>query len=133
MKTLTKNNRFPHLGGVCMVGAAVALSFLVEVCFGSFPVGLFRFPLNVLVLALWMMLMAMMYRGRAHNACARFMLSREATWLSLALIAAIGITLGLQLKPSSTAWPTVCSLLFVLSHLQFVIMRGWRNGKGIRP
>ena len=132
MKTLTKNNRFPHLGGVCMVGAAVALSFLVELCFGSFPVGIFRFPLNVLVLALWMMLMAMMYRGRAHNACARFMLSREATWLSLALIAAIGITLGLQLKPSSTAWPTVCSLLFVLSHLQFVIMRGWRNGKGIR-
>ena len=115
-----------------MVGVVVALSFLVEVCFGSFPVGLFRFPLNVLVLALWMMLMAMMYRGRAHNACARFMLSREATWLSLALIAAIGITLGLQLKPSSTAWPTVCSLLFVLSHLQFVIMRGWRNGKGIR-
>ncbi len=132
MKTLTKNNRFQHLGGVCMVGVVVALSFLVEVCFGSFPVGLFRFPLNVLVLALWMMLLAMMYRGRAHNACARFMLSREATWLSLALIAAIGITLGLQLKPSSTACPTVCSLLFVLSHLQFVIMRGWRNGKGIR-
>lgn len=132
MKTQARHKRFQHLGGVCMVGAAVALSFLVEVCFGSFPVGLFRFPLNVLVLALWMMLMAMMYRGRAHNACARFMLSREATWLSLALIAAIGITLGLQLKPSSTAWPMVCSLLFVLSHLQFVIMRGWRNGKGIR-
>ena len=132
METLTRHKGFPHLGGVCMVGVVVALSFLVEVCFGSFPVGLFRFPLNVLVLALWIMLLAMMYRGRAHNACARFMLSREATWLSLALIAAIGITLGLQLKPSSTAWPTVCSLLFVLSHLQFVIMRGWRNGKGIR-
>ena len=52
MKTLTKNNRFQHLGGVCMVGVVVALSFLVEVCFGSFPVGLFRFPLNVLQLAM---------------------------------------------------------------------------------
>ena len=110
----------------------IALSFLVEVCLGSFPVDIFRFPLNILTLALWMMLMTMLYRGRAGNACARFMLSREATWLSLALVVAIGITLGLQRKPSSTAWPTVCSLLFVLSHLQFVILRGWRSKQGIR-
>ncbi len=132
MDVLTRNRRFSHLGGVCVVGAVVALSFLVEMCWGSFPVGLFRFPLNILVLALWMVLLVMMYRGRAHNACARFMLSREATWLSLALIAAIGITLGLQLEPSSTTWPTVCSLLFVLSHLLLVILRGWRGKRGIR-
>ena len=115
-----------------MVGAVVALSFLVEMCWGSFPVGLFRFPLNILVLALWMVLLTMMYRGRANNACARFMLSREATWLSLGMVVAIGITLGLQLKPSSTAWPVVASLLFVQSHLLFVILRGWRNKRGIR-
>ena len=132
MDVLTRNRRFSHLGGVCMVGVVVALSFLVEVCFGSFPVGLFRFPLNILVLALWILLLAMMYRDRANNVCARFMLSREATWLSLAMVVAIGITLGLQRNPSSTAWPTVCSLLFVLSHLQLVILRGWRNQKGIR-
>ena len=132
MKTLPRHKRFSHLVGICMVGVVVALSFIVEVCFGSFPVGIFRFPLNVLVLALWMLLLTMMYRGRVHNACARFMLSREATWLSLALIAVIGITLGLQRTPSSTAWPTVCSLLFVLSHLQCVIMCGWRNKRGIR-
>ena len=132
METLTRHKGFQYLGGVCVVGAVVALAFLVEVCWGSFPVGLFRFPLNVLVLALWMVLLTMMYRGRAHSACARFMLSREATWLSLAMVVAIGITLGLERKPSSTAWPTVCSLLFVLSHLLFVILRGWRNVKGIR-
>ncbi len=132
MKTLPRHKRFSHLVGICMVGVVVALSFIVEVCFGSFPVGIFRFPLNVLVLALWMLLLTMMYRGRVHNACVRFMLSREATWLSLTLIAVIGITLGLQRTPSSTAWPTVCSLLFVLSHLQCVIMRGWCNKRGIR-
>ena len=86
-----------------MVGAVVALAFLVEACLGSFPVGLFRFPLNILVMALWMVLLTMMYRGRAGSACARFMLSREATWLSLAMVVAIGITLGLERKPSSTA------------------------------
>ena len=115
-----------------MVGVVVALSFIVEVCLGSFPVSIFRFPLNILMLALWIVLITMMYRDRAHSACARFMLSREATWLSLGMVVAIGITLGLQLKPSSTAWPTICSLLFVLSHLLFVILRGWRNKKGIR-
>ena len=132
METLTRHKGSRHLGGVCIVGVVVALSFLVEVCLGSFPVGIFRFPLNVLVLALWTTIMTMLYRGRAHSACARFMLSREATWLSLGMVVAIGITLGLERKPSSTAWPTVCSLLFVLSHLLFVILRGWRNQKGIR-
>ena len=132
MERASRNKRFPHLRGVFIVGAVVALSFLAEVCLRSFPVGIFRFPLNILVLALWMMLIAMLYRGRAHNACARFMLSREATWLSLVMVVAIGITLGLQRKPSSSAWPAVCSLLFVQSHLLFIILRGWRNKKGIR-
>ena len=132
MDRASRNKRFPHLRGVCIVGAVVALSFLVEVCLGSFPVGIFRFPLNILVLALWTTILTMLYRGRANSACARFMLSREATWLSLAMVVAIGITLGLQRKPSSSAWPTVCSLLFVQSHLLFVILRGWRNKKGIR-
>ena len=132
MERASRNKRFLHLRGVFIVGAVVALSFLTEVCLGSFPVGIFRFPLNILVLALWMMLIAMLYRGRAHNACARFMLSREATWLSLAMVVAIGITLGLQRKPSSSAWPTVCSLLFVQSHLLLVVLRGWRNKKGVR-
>ena len=132
MELLARDKRFPHRRGVCIVGAVVALSFLVEVCLGSFPVGMFRFPLNVLVLALWVMLVTMMYRGRANSACGRFMLSREATWLSLGMVVAIGITLGLEREPSSTAWPTVCSLLFVQSHLLFVVLRGWRNGRGIR-
>ena len=132
MERASRNKRFPHLGSVCIVGAVFALSFIVEVCLGSFPVGIFRFPLNVVVLALWAMLMTMLYRDRAGNACSRFMLSREATWLALGMVVVIGVTLGLQRKPSSTAWPAVCSLLFVQSHLLLVILRGWRNKRGIR-
>ena len=131
MKTMTTGKGKWQLWGVCLVGAVVALSFIVEMCWGSFPVGIFRFPLNILVMALWMMLMAMMYRGRGHRV-ARFLLSREATWLSLGMVAVIGITLGLQRKPASTAWPMVVSLLFVQSHLLLVVMRGWRNKGGIR-
>ena len=131
MKTMTTGKGKWQLWGVCLVGAAVALSFIVEMCWGSFPVGIFRFPLNILVMALWMMLMAMMYRGRGHRV-ARFLLSREATWLSLGMVAVIGITLGLQRKPASTAWPMVVLLLFVQSHLLLVVMRGWRNKGGVR-
>ena len=131
MKTMTTGKGKWQLWGVCLVGAVVALSFIVEMCWGSFPVGIFRFPLNILVMALWMMLMAMMYRGRGHRV-ARFLLSREATWLSLGMVAVIGITLGLQRKPASTAWPMVVSLLFVQSHLLLVVMRGWRNKGGVR-
>jgi hypothetical protein len=48
------------------------------------------------------------------------------------MIVVIGITLGLQRKPSTTAWPLVLSLLFLQSHVLFVVLRGWRNRKGIR-
>lgn len=129
---LTIDKRLSHLKAVCIVGVMVSLSFIVEICLGSFPVGMFSFPLNILVIALWVVLTTMMYRNRANNACAVFMLSREATWLSLVMVVVIGITLGLQRKPSTTAWPVVLSLLFIQSHLLFVILRGWRNRKGIR-
>ena len=132
MGILTTYKRFMHRKAVYIVGAIFSLSFIIEICFDSFPVGIFRFPLNILVLALWIILTMILYRNRAYNACSRFMLSREATWLSLVVIVAIGIVLGLEHKPSTTAWPTVLSLLFVLSHLLLIILRGWHNRNGIR-
>ena len=120
------------LPGACAVGAVGVLSVVAEVCMGSFPLDIFRFPLNVVLLALWFATISMLYRNRSGNAFARFMLSRGATWLTLVLMAVIGIVLGLQRKPSSTSWPVVVSILFVLTHLCFVILRGWRGAKGIR-
>ena len=63
---------------------------------------------------------------------AKFMLSGTATWLSLSIMTLIGIVLGLQRIPSSTSWPVVVGVLFVLTHLAFVILRGCRNVYGIR-
>ena len=130
ISTTTSTTRL--LYAACIAGAIAVLSVVAELCLGSFPLDIFRFPLNILVAALWIALITIMYRNRAGNAFARFMLSRQATWLSLALMAMTGIVLGLQRKPSTTAWPVVVSLLFILSHLCFVILRGWRNAKGIR-
>ena len=132
MEMLTIDKRLSHRRAVCIVGVMLSLSFIAEMVLGCFPVGIFSFPLNILVLALWMMLITILFRNRANHACALFMLSREATWLSLAIIVVIGITLGLQRKPSTTAWPMILSLLFLQSHVLFVVLRGWHNKKGIR-
>ena len=96
------------------------------------PIEIFRFPLNILVIVLWLAIIAMLYRNRTGNALARFMLSRGATWISLALMVIIGIALGLEREPSTTSWPVVVSIFYILSHLCFIVMRGWRNAKGIR-
>lgn len=117
--------------GCILVGFAT-LSIVAQFCLGNFPVDLFCFPLSIFVLALWMMLITMMYRDRANNACSRFMLSREATWLSLAIMVALGVTLGLEREPSTTAWPVILAIFFVLTHICFIVLRGWRNATGIR-
>ena len=121
----------PLTSGCILVGFAT-LSIVAQLCLGNFPVDLFCFPLNIFVLALWMMLITMMYRDRGNNACSRFMLSRGATWLSLAIMVALGVTLGLEREPSTTAWPVILAIFFVLSHICFIVLRGWRNAKGIR-
>jgi hypothetical protein len=45
---------------------------------------------------------------------------------------AIGLYLGLQSNPNSTSWLVVVGILFVLTHLLLVTMRGWRTSDGIR-
>lgn len=113
---------------VPVVIAAVALQAIV----GDFPVALFAFPLNVVAMVLWLLLLYYAYRGRATSPFARTMLSREATWLSLFVMAVVGIVLGLEREPSSDSWPVVMAMLFVLSHLWFVVLRGWRAGGRVR-
>ena len=109
-----------------------ALLLLLEATIGSFPYQIFAFPLNILTLILWLVVVIRAYRNRASSRFAKFMLSRTATWLSLSVMALIGIALGLQRVPASTSWLVVVGLLFVLTHLAFVILRGWRNRGGIR-
>ena len=108
------------------------LSLVLEATVGSFPYQIFAFPLNILTLILWLVVVIRAYRNRASSRFAQYMLSRDATWLSLSIMALIGIVLGLQRVPSSTSWPVVVGVLFVLTHLAFVILRGWRNRGGIR-
>ena len=112
--------------------AVALLSLVLDVTVGSFPYHIFAFPLNLFAIALWLAVIVRSYCNRKKSHFARVMLSRGATWLSLGLMALIGIVLGLQRVPSSTSWCVVVAILFVLTHLTFVILRGWRNRGGIR-
>lgn len=118
--------------GIFTVVATAAITLILDGWVGAFPVELFRFPLNILTMALWLVLLVYLYRNHKSSSLARALLSPEATYLSLFILATIGIALGLELRPSTTAWPVVVGLLFILSHTTLVIMRGWRDSRGIR-
>lgn len=117
---------------VLALSAALVVAAILQVAFGAFPLSILRFPLNVIAMALWLVLLVELYRHRERSKVAQALLSQTATVASLVLMAAVGIALGLQREPSSTALPTVVAVLFVLSHLTLVTLRGWRNGEGIR-
>lgn len=113
--------------------ALIAVAMVVmELLVGSFPTDIFRFPINILCIALWLALLGIIYKQRTTSYVARFMLSSHAVWLSFALVAIVGIFLGLERKPSSDSWPVVAAILFILSHLVLITLRGWRNAQGVR-
>lgn len=117
---------------VLAVSATLGVSAIVQAIVGAFPLSIVRFPLNVILMALWLVLLVELYRRRDRSKVAQVLLSQAATVISLVLMAAVGIVLGLQREPASTAWPTVVAVLFVLSHLTLVTLRGWRNATGVR-
>lgn len=113
---------------VLVIIAAIAL----QVSIGDFPADIFAFPLNIICIVLWLTIVVVLYNNRQNIAFAQRLLSMGATWLSLTTMVAVGIYLGLQRQPNSGSWPIVVGILFVLTHLAFIILRGWRNGGGIR-
>lgn len=117
---------------VLAVSATLGVSAIVQAIVGAFPLSIVRFPLNVILMALWLVLLVELYRRRDRSKVAQVLLSQAATVISLVLMSAVGIVLGLQREPASTAWPTVVAVLFVLSHLTLVTLRGWRNATGVR-
>ena len=115
-----------------VVAVVVATALLLQWLVGSFPLDIFTSPLNIIALALWVIITYILYKNRESSTLAQSLLSIRATWLSLGSMAAIGIYLGLQSEPNSTAWLVVVAILFTLTHLLLVTMRGWRTPKGIR-
>ncbi len=112
--------------------AIVAIALALQYFTGNFPTDIFAFPLNAVTMVLWVVLFSLLYKNRETSALAKSMLSMRATWLSLGSMVAIGLYLGLQIEPNSTSWLVVVGILFTLTHLLLVTMRGWRTPQCIR-
>jgi hypothetical protein len=104
-----------------LLGAVVPLS-----------VEFFRFPLNVILFALWGWVIFEFYRTRERNVIARYLLSRQAAILSITLLVVGCIVMGLQRKPATDSYLFSALILFVITQLSMVTLRGWRDSSGIR-
>ena len=72
---------------VLVMGALMGVAVAMEWAFGPFPLAILRFPLNVILMALWLVLLVELYRRRAKSPLAQALLSQRATVTSLLLMA----------------------------------------------
>lgn len=110
----------------------VALAGMLQLFVGNVPVELFRFPLNLIIAIVWLYGLYELYRARRRNVVAQFLLSPVASWLSVATLVIACMVMGLQCHPAVMSYPFVVAVLYVLTQLTMVIMRGWRNAAGVR-
>ena len=113
---------------ICIIAFALVA---VDTILGGVDISIFAFPLNLLLALLWLVVTARLWHRRTGRVGA-FMLSSDATKLSLGLMAVIGIILGTQAEPKTTSLLVITAIIFTLTHLSLVIARGWRNANGIR-
>ena len=115
---------------IVVVGAVV--TSILQTILGDFPVAFFAFPMNVVVVVLWLLVLADLYRRRRESPLAKYMLSMWATYLSLILAVVCGAVVGVVGELPTHKWWFVMAILFVMSHLLLVTLRGWRNVEGVR-
>ena len=113
---------------ISIIGLALVI---VDTIVKGVDITLFAFPLNVLLALLWLATVARLWQRR-DTTFGGFMLSAEATWLSLGLMAVVGVVLGTQAEPKTTSLSVIAAILFTITHLALITLRGWRNSNGIR-
>lgn len=91
----------------------------------------FAFPLDLILAVLWMTVCVMLYRHAGDSRIVRFMLSAPATVLSVSLMAVLCLVTGLTGSSAlMRSWPAAVVMLFLMTVLLFVLLRGWRvNGR----
>ena len=113
---------------ICIIAVALVA---VDTILKGVDISIFAFPLNLLLALLWLVATTQLWHRRTGRVGA-FMLSSDATKLSLGLMAVVGIILGTQAEPKTTSLSVITAIIFTLTHLSLVILRGWRNVNGIR-
>ena len=119
------------LTSLLLVFGAAVLSWLLESVV-QFPIVFFRFPMNIILMALWLYGVVELYRRGAQSVVARYLLSVSATVTSIFVLAVGCIVMGLQRRPATDSYLFLMAILFALTQLTMVTLRGWRNSSGVR-
>ena len=89
---------------------------------------LFSFPLNIILLVLWLTATVMLWKYCRKSWLVRFMLSSGATYWAIGLFLASSLFIGVTgYRWMIFTWPFVVFLLYFQSVLLFIILRGWRS------
>ena len=118
----------------------------------GFPVTFFSFPLNIILVVLWLLALWVLYKDYRQNRFCRFLLSLRTTAITFVMFILLCLIIGLVPQHSAmmpmgeggtfwerlgihemtTSWPFLFILLLLQSHLAMITFRGIRNRKGIR-
>lgn len=106
----------------------LALSLALQFLTGDFPVAFMTFPLNLLLLLIWLLTIIWTWRGVGKSLYVRFMYSPAATRWAVFMMLALCLAVGLTGRRSLThAWTSVLVFLFFQTVLAYVILRGYRK------
>ena len=119
------------LTSLLLVGAMAVLAWMLEAIF-PFDAEFFAFPLNLILMALWMWGIFELHRTGGRSIVTRYLLSRQATVTSVLLLAVACMAMGLQRKPATESYLFIFVIFFVITQLSIVTLRGWRDSSGIR-
>lgn len=107
-----------------ILASALALQILT----GGFPVGFFAFPLNVVILTLWLVCALWLWNSRKKSLLVSYLLSPSATFSSILMLVAACLYMGFSGNRSfSSSWVFVAIVIYLQTVLMFVILRGWRE------
>lgn len=116
---------------VLLVVAMAVLSWLLGMVL-PFSAEFFAFPLNMVLMALWLWAIIELHRAGSRSIITRYLLSRQATVVSIVLLAVGCMAMGLQRNPATDSYLFLFIIFFVITQLSLVTLRGWRDSSGIR-
>lgn len=120
------------LTSLLLVAATAAVSYGLEALFGGISLEFFAFPMNIILLAIWAVAIVELHRRGNKCVVTRYLLSPQATITAIA-VAVIGcMVAGLQSEPTTDSHLFIAMVLFVMSVIAMVTLRGWRAGGAIR-
>jgi hypothetical protein len=106
----------------------LASAFALQIVTGGFPVEFFEFPLNVVILILWLIGVLWLWSSRRKSLLVSFLLSPSATFSSVLMLIAACLYMGFTGSRSfSSSWIFVLLIIYLQTVLLFVILRGWRE------